>query len=231
MHFLDISSGHERFVNEYCGSYISRHILVHGKMFIAGGSLVSFMDGDQVPRDIDIYVPNYEPDALRHEIERNMGSNYELLSPRQSDQYGGSTANYLYLRYNRGRGMETGMQFIFRPLCDPLNTLCGFDIDLCKIALIGGTLIQGRCFPRDFSDRLINLDVVTKPLRTLERINKYINRGFSPTSSTSAFMRSTEEAIRAGEHREGESGAEDRPIRPTAGGSISWPSTLTDSNS
>lgn len=202
--YIGASSGiHRQFLDEFCGPYIRRFIL-QAHMFIAGGSLVSLMDGQLPPRDIDIYVPSYEPEQFRGQLVAEAGAEYALLSRRDTVKYGGPDSHYLYLKYIHGRGRETGLHLIFWPLCDPMNIISRFDIEVCKIALVGNALVQGNRFQADHENRVINLGIVTYPNRTVERINRYRERGYRPSEATLSFMKATEKASgKAGKASEG----------------------------
>ncbi len=191
MYINEYSRAHRNFLDEFCGPYIRRHIQ-QSHMFIAGGSLVSFKDNQLPPRDIDIYVPLYEPEQFKRKLHSEAGSEYLFLNHADTERYSGLSRNYLYLKYLGLRGKETGIQMMFWPLCDPINTICGYDIEICKIALIGNVILQGRCFQNDFENKVINLGMVTNSERTLGRIHKYIERGYRPSEATLGFMRTAE---------------------------------------
>ena len=195
MIFFETTSRYSRFLEEYCGGWMRRWIMEIRGAFVAGGALVSMLDAAP-PRDIDVYVPSISPSQFRDTLRIAVGRESEMYSfvppPGGSEEYTGSK-DYLYLRYNdTAGGRSTVMQLIFWPLCDPLNVISGYDIEICKIGIYGNVSMQGNRFANDYSDRVINLAYITNMRRTYERIQRYVARGYSPSKNTQDFMKDIE---------------------------------------
>lgn len=194
MVLFEAGTSHSRFLEEYCGGFIRRYIMESRAAFVAGGALISMLD-KTTPRDVDIYLPSISPGRFRDVLRRNIGrgsSEYSYITSPHGEEYTGP-ADCLYLTYNgTDGGKATVMQLVFWPLCDVLNVLGGFDIELCKVAVYGGLVIQGARFSNDYNDRIINLDTVTDTKRTYDRVRKYMDRGYNPSRPTTEFMRSVE---------------------------------------
>lgn len=188
------------FLEAYCGPFIKSFIFNYGQGFVAGGALISCLD-HEVPRDIDIYVPHLSPLDFREQLTRSpLGQHYSLIEhSEEGDGYEEPHfIDYVDLRFCKPPGTNTRIEMIFWPLCDPINTLAGFDIELCKIAMMGNWILEGRRTATDLSERVINLDVITNSKRTLSRIRKYEGRGYKCSDKTSAWIRSIGESAEEG---------------------------------
>lgn len=194
MVILEAGSGYRRFLEEYCGGFIRRYIMESRAAFVAGGALISMLD-KTTPRDVDIYLPSISPGRFKDVLRRNIGrgsSEYSYITSPHGEEYTGP-ADCLYLKYNGAAGgRATVMQLVFWPLCDVLNVLSGFDIELCKVAVYGGLVIRGSRFSDDYNDRIINLGTVADNKKTYDRIRKYMDRGYNPSAPTIEFMKSVE---------------------------------------
>ncbi len=192
MRFTQAGTIYRNFLEDYCGPFIQRLIQRENRMFVAGGSLISLLDGED-PRDIDIYIPTLSPAHLLYmltqyeETSVSTKPSYEFII-RKAGESSYDSINYRYLQYLESKGPQTKMHLIFCPFCDPMNVISGFDIDLCKIAIIGETMIQSQYAESDYLSRRINLSVVTEPLKTKERVHKFIKRGFNATPHTLEFL-------------------------------------------
>lgn len=139
--------------------------------FLAGGSLLSLAFNIGVVRDYDFYFKKEEDfKAISAYLENR---DYTLIA---------NTNNALTYSYYVQDKSTVPIQLIKAVIGEPEEILNSFDINVCKIgfSLKDKTLLYHKSIPESVKEKTMKLEHFNRPISSLFRICKYINKGLKP---------------------------------------------------
>ena len=165
----------ENFTQEVnCIKYFKRLIfdLLPGNLncWIAGGSIASFLQGNILDGDIDIWFHNQEDYdcayiLLRHNVQLDFSYNSDFS---HTFQFGSITIQLIHRRF-----FET-----------PQDCVDSFDYTVSGAGVTRTKFVSCPMFWEDFTNHILRLQNKTAPVSTLQRLVKYALRGFIPNKQT-----------------------------------------------
>jgi len=138
-------------------------VLKNCNVWIAGGCLMSYFSGQTLTSDIDIF--SYNQDNI------DIACRYfeETYSQKPTSEFE-TIVNY----WKEGKKF----QFVKRYFKNPIDCIDQFDFTVCCVALNKDRLIIHKRFFMDLARRRLVLHKLFFPLSTMQRIQKYVKKGF-----------------------------------------------------
>jgi len=141
------------------------------KFWIAGGCLRSLFSGEKLKSDIDLFFPTKDEwDKL---YNRFIEKNIKVILKNKN------TIKLLYKsKYN--------IDFVKKYFKDEKETIENFDFTVCSVALNINKeqFFYHKTFFIDLSARKLVINSLPYPLSTLQRLQKYIFKGYSACNGT-----------------------------------------------
>lgn len=133
-------------------------ITLSDHLWIAGGFVRKCLFGEQRWCDVDIFGPRFS--TLRSLLS-NQG--YALEYKKYN------------VTYTKGNDVIQGINLYYPTIQACLES---FDFTICQFGFDGTNIYTGPTTIRDYADRLLVINKITKPLSTLRRLKKYRQQGF-----------------------------------------------------
>lgn len=133
--------------------------------WIAGGSLRDFLSGHRKFKDIDVFFPDKE----------NLAKAIVYFENLEGSEKTFDNENVVHFKYKRVK-IELVKRVHFKNLQETLETF-DFTVAMCGIDRDG--LMYGDSFFIDLAAKKLVINNITMPLSTLQRVQKYIWKGFS----------------------------------------------------
>lgn len=150
--------------------YIVLDYLIDCDCWVAGGAVRDFFAGRKVSSDVDIFFRNR--DAYEFAKAR-MTSDKELPIIFSSEQT-------LVTVRNKHKIQLVGSHFFD----SPAMTISEFDFTVCSAAVDAERVYMHETFLMDLAGRHLVINKLTYPLSTLQRLQKYILKGFTACNGT-----------------------------------------------
>jgi len=134
--------------------------------WIAGGALRSYFSKGYVDSDIDVFFVY----KLQFEIVRDILIKNNDVKTGYSDE---NISNFYY----KGKKIQLISRFYYNNMQDCINSF-DFTVTCCAID-IDGKIIHHPRFFQDLAMRKLVINKLPFPIATLERLQKYIKKGYS----------------------------------------------------
>jgi predicted oxidoreductase len=140
------------------------------KCWVAGGSIASYFGKHTIDGDVDIFFPNKE--------EFDKAYNRLISTPDDMNQYGKlifKNDRVVTIEYNKHIIQLVSAHFYD----NPKECINSFDFTITCAAIDGKILYTLDTFWIDLAGRRLVINKLPYPLSTLQRMQKYIKKGYS----------------------------------------------------